>query len=134
MLTPIRKPDLLVLLHSRLILGKHLLDCGRAFDRLNGTRKHGKYAVTGELHDASAVSCDLGLHDSLAEITDPGMGSGLVSSHKPAVADDIGSENGSEPSLGPMLTHAGYLSDERATTILRYAFWVSKNACWVTIR
>jgi hypothetical protein len=56
------------------------------------------------------------------------MGSGLVGSHKSAVADDIGSENGSKPSLGSMLTHPGYLSDERASRILGYAFWVSKNA------
>jgi hypothetical protein len=58
----------------------------------------------------------LGVNEVAAMGAEPGEGSGFVLAHKTAVADDIGRENGCQPTLDPLSTQR-FVSPGRSNVI-----------------
>ena len=80
------------------------LDLDAASHRLDGAREFGQYAVAGGAHDAPAVAGDPLAHGRAV------LGQGLerrllVQAHQPAIAGDVGRENGGELAFDPLRFH-----------------------------
>ena len=79
------------------------LDGDGAAHRLDGAGEIDQQAVAGALDDAAAVGGDMRL-DQLAEVALQALQRAfLVAAHQPAVAGDIGRQDGGEPAFGALL-------------------------------
>jgi hypothetical protein len=79
------------------------LDGDGAANRLDGAGEVDQQAIAGALDDAAAVGRDMRL-DQLAEVALQALQRAfLVAAHQPAVAGDIGRQNGGEPAFGALL-------------------------------
>ena len=84
-----------------------------AGDRLDDARELDQDAVAGGLDDAALVLGDVRIDQVAAMRLEPRQGAGFVLAHQPAVAGDIGGENGREPAFDPL--SAQRYSPRRAT-------------------
>ena len=91
------------------------LDGDGAAHRLDGAGEIDQQAVAGALDDAAAVGGDMRL-DQLAEMALQALQRAfLVAAHQPAVAGDVGRQDGGEPAFGALLLVHG--SEFRGATI-----------------
>jgi hypothetical protein len=95
---PDAKQHAAILGHPLVALGHHGLDLDRTLGGADDAGKLSQYAVAGGVDDAPTVPADQGQDHALMGLEVP-HGGGLVSMHEPAVAGDIGGENGGEPTL-----------------------------------
>jgi hypothetical protein len=79
-------------------LGQRALDLDRALHRLDDAGELGQHVVTGGVDDAAAVVLDA-LRDRRAIAAQGRQRAGLVLPHQPAVAGDVGEEEGGQPAL-----------------------------------
>jgi len=87
-------------------LGDRALDFDGAAHRVDDTGEFDQQAVAGGLDNAPAMLGDLGI-DELAPVRlQPGERAFLVGPHQPAVAGDIGRQNGCQPPLDPLARQA----------------------------
>ncbi len=73
----------------------------RAGDRFDDARELDQNAVAGGLDDAALVLGNLRVDQLAAMGAQPRQRAGLVLAHQPAVAGDIGGEDGRKPALDP---------------------------------
>jgi hypothetical protein len=92
--------------HIGVSLGHPALDFGGAAHRVDDALKLGQQAVAGGLDDAPAMLGDRGIDELAPMRLQPGERLLLVGSHKPAVAGDIGRQNGRQPPLDPIAGQA----------------------------
>jgi hypothetical protein len=94
--------------HIDVALGHVALDFDGAAYRIDDAGELDQQAVARGLDDAAAVLGDLGI-DKLAPMRlQPGERLLLLGSHQPAVAGDIGRQNGRQASLDPLAGQARY--------------------------
>jgi hypothetical protein len=86
-------------LRDRLVARRHDgLELDRAFDRADHTRKLGQDAVASRVDDAAAIAANQGEDHGLVSLEVAHRG-GIVLAHQPAVASDIGGQNGDKSTL-----------------------------------
>ena len=88
--------------NSARLLGEGPLQRDSAGHRVEGAGELGEEPVAGGLDDAPAMRGDAGVEHRGLQRLEAGQRALLVSAHEAAVADQIGSQDGCEPSLhGP---------------------------------
>ena len=92
--------------HIGVPFGHPVLDFDGAAHRVDDTGKLGQQSVAGGLDDAAAVLADPGIDDLAPVRLQPGERLLLVDTHQPAVAGDIGRQNGRQPALDPLAGQA----------------------------
>ena len=75
------------------------LDIGGAGDCVHNTGKLHQHAVPGQLDDASLMRADFRTNKIVPQRIQRSEGAGLVRTHEPAVASDVGGKNGSQTAL-----------------------------------
>lgn len=88
-------------LHIRVLSGHAALDFDGAAQRVHGAGKLDQHAVTGGLHNASAMLGDGRIDQRLPDCFQPRQRSFLVGAHEAAIAGDIGCQNRRETPLYP---------------------------------
>ena len=83
-------------------LGHRLLHAHGAGHRFDDAGEFEQEAVAGGLDDAAFVLGDLGVDQFAAQRLQAGQRAGFVLAHQPAVARNIGHENGGKPALDPL--------------------------------
>jgi len=94
--------DALVLGHARIAADHAALDYHCAPDRIDDTGKFDQRAVACGLDDTAAMTGNRPVNQRSAMGFQRLHGADLVRLHKPAVADDIGGENGRQPAHNPL--------------------------------
>jgi hypothetical protein len=93
---PDAKSEAPVFRHGSISCRHAALDLGRTFHRLDHAAELGQHAVAHELDDAAAVARDRGIDHLGAMRLQARQRAGFVQAHQPAVAGDIGSQDGGE--------------------------------------
>jgi len=84
-----------MLRHGLIARGHHGLDLDRAFGSTDDAGKFGEDAITGGVDDPTSVTGDQRQDRALMRL-EVAHGGGLVFVHEPAVASDVGGEDGGE--------------------------------------
>jgi len=99
------KGDPLVFWHAGIAAGHALLHLDGAAHRLDHARELDQDAVAGRLHDAAEVLLDLRIDQLTAMGLELRKGPRLIRPHQPAVAGDIGGQDGSELAFDALWRH-----------------------------
>jgi hypothetical protein len=91
--------DLLRLGHRGVALRHAPLDLNGTAEGVHYARELNQHAVSGGLHDPTAVFGDLGVYESPAVRLELCKRALLVNAHQPAVSSDISRQDGCEASL-----------------------------------
>jgi hypothetical protein len=91
--------DSLLLWHVSVALGDAPLDIKSASHRVHNAAELSQHSVPGVLDDTSTVLSDLGTDERAQMVLKLGVRSLLVQASQPAVASDIGCEDGCKASL-----------------------------------
>jgi hypothetical protein len=102
--------DAPVVRHLDLALGDTLLDRGGAFDRIDHAPEFDQRAVAHQLDDAAVVLSDFRLDEVLAQRLQARVCALLVGRHEARVADDVGGENGGQPTRDGLPSAVGRIS------------------------
>jgi len=86
---------LAVVVEGLVMLAQGALDFDRGLDRLDDAVEGGEHAVAGGIDDAPPVRRDV-FGEDFAVLGQRAHGGALVVGHQPAVAGDVGGENGGE--------------------------------------
>ena len=92
--------------HIGVPFGHLALDFDGAAHRVDDAGELGQQTVAGGLDDAAAVLADPEIDDFAPVRLQPGERLLLVGAHQPAVAGDIGRQNGRQPPLHPLAGQA----------------------------
>jgi hypothetical protein len=108
------KPHAATLGHRLVALGHHGLDLDRALGGADDAGKLGQDTVAGGVDDAPPVPADQRQDHALMGL-EVAHGGGLVLVHEPAVARDVGGENGGEPASYRGVVHDVFARPARAS-------------------
>ena len=97
--------DALVLRHAGVALGHAALDRDRAAHGVDDAGELDQDAVAGGLDDAAGMLGDLGIDQLAAMRLEARQRAFLVVADQPAVAGDVGCEDGGQPPLNAILGH-----------------------------
>ncbi len=84
------------------------LNVGRALDRIDDAGELDQHPIAHELDDAPMMLRDLGIDDFFSVGLELGKRSRFIGAHQPAVADDIGAEDGGESTLFALRGHRSF--------------------------
>jgi hypothetical protein len=91
--------DPLLLRQAGVAFGHPSLDIDGTADRVDNAWEVSEHPIAGALNDPPPVLVDLGAHEDMQMLLQLEVGPFLVQAGQPAVASDIGCENGREPTL-----------------------------------